>query len=236
MTTTATINTDLLKRLRRILRQESDLKSRIRKGPLRLAVITGAADEIAARLEATRGELKKTRMSADQKQLQLNERETRIEDLKGKRNACASNREYQLLSDQIAADQQANSVQSDEILELLERIDRLQASIAADEQALQAARAESERVRAVVEGELKQLNSELAEVQGELAEAGQQLPGDVRNTIRRLIASIGEDAIAPVEDNSCGHCNTTLVTQQISELTLQQVVWCKSCGSLLYLP
>ncbi len=85
------------------------------------------------------------------KQLQLREREARIKDLQVKLNTCSSNREYQALKEQIAADQQANSVLSDEILEALERIDVLQAEftkIQADRdkaaEGLQSVRVESE--------------------------------------------------------------------------------------------
>ena len=52
---------------------------------------------------------------------------TRSTSLKAKLNAAASNREYQALKDQIAADQMAGSVLADEILEALEKIDELAA-------------------------------------------------------------------------------------------------------------
>ncbi len=235
MTTTTQIDPVLLKRIRRLLRQQSDLNSRIRKCPIRVTMSRETETGLETSLAELRDTLKKSRMSADQKQLQLNERETHIEDLKGKRNACNSNREYQLLSDQIAADQQANSVLSDEILELLERVDSLQAEIAEKEKSLVEARVETARLQQIVDEELSRLQSELDEVRVELAEAEGLLPSDVRATVRRLAASIGEDAVAPVEENSCGHCNTKLTTQHVSELSMNQIVWCKSCGSLLYL-
>ncbi len=50
----------------------------------------------------------------------------RIVDLEGKLNTAASNREFSLLKEQIAADEQANSVLSDEILEALEQLDLMQ--------------------------------------------------------------------------------------------------------------
>ena len=79
-------------------------------------------------------------MAADQKQLQLKAGEEKIKDLKRKLNAAASNREYQILKEQIAADEMANSVLEDEILEALEKIDQFQAKIAEAEAALAAAR------------------------------------------------------------------------------------------------
>ncbi len=57
--------------------------------------------------------------------MQLKSREIRIEELEAKLNTAASNREFSTLKEQIAADKQANSVLSDEILETLEQIDVL---------------------------------------------------------------------------------------------------------------
>ncbi len=54
--------------------------------------------------------------------------------MKAKLNAAQSNREYQAFRDQIAADEMANSVLADEILEGLEKIDELQKIAAEAEQ------------------------------------------------------------------------------------------------------
>ncbi len=69
-------------------------------------------------------------MAADQKQLQLKSSEDKVKDLRRKLNAAASNREYQALLEQIAADEMANSVLADEILEALEKIDAFQKNLA----------------------------------------------------------------------------------------------------------
>ncbi len=229
------LDPQLLVRLHRILRQQEDLRSRIRKCPVRATLARKTEQNLESSLRDARQRLQQTRMAADQKQLQLNERETRIEEFRGKRNACDSNREYQLLTDQIAADQQANSVQSDEILELLERIDQIESAIAKTEAGLKQAQAETARVQATVNMELKQLETELAAVNQELGEAEARLPTDVRDAYRRMVEAVGEDAIAAVDDNCCGHCNTTQTAQVISELMLKNAVFCQSCGSLIYL-
>ena len=49
--------------------------------------------------------------------------EGKILELETKLNQSSTNREYQALKDQIAADNMANSVLADEILEAMERVD-----------------------------------------------------------------------------------------------------------------
>jgi len=56
-----------------------------------------------AELAKAQTDLKKLRVSADQKQLQLKAGEDKIKDLQRKLNTATSNREYQTLKDQIAA-------------------------------------------------------------------------------------------------------------------------------------
>ena len=80
------------------------------------------------------------RVATDQKQLQLKSDEQKIKDHRAKLNAAASNREYQILKEQIAADEMTNSVLEDEIIEAMEKVDQLQATIAEAEAALAAAR------------------------------------------------------------------------------------------------
>ena len=101
------VDTQVLKTLHRILKQRTDLNDRKSRGPRKIKIAENATRELNEALEEVQEQKKRTRMLADQKQLQLQEREAKIEDLKGKRNACSSNREFQLLNDTIAAGEQA---------------------------------------------------------------------------------------------------------------------------------
>ena len=145
------VDVKLLRSLHRILRQKTDLQGRIKRGPAKIQVAKNAEAAFKATLDEVSELLKTTRMNAERKQLQLQEREARIEDLNKKRNACESNREYQLLTDQIAADEQANSVQSDEILELLVKVDDIQEQVRTAENGLEKGKLETARVQAIVD-------------------------------------------------------------------------------------
>ncbi|MGI9472415.1 MAG: hypothetical protein ACR2NZ_12820, partial [Rubripirellula sp.] len=123
------ISTELLRRLHRIHRQRTDLKSQIARGPRQIKAGEGLVAKANADVDAAKAALKKATMGSDEKQLQLKSREAHIEELKAKLNTAASNREFSTLKEQIAADEQANSVQSDEILEALESIDTLDAEL-----------------------------------------------------------------------------------------------------------
>ena len=229
------IDYSLLRTLHRLLRQKTDLTERIEKGPRKVLIAENAERQFVVELDGVKERKTKAMMAADEKQLQLSEREAKIENLKTKLNTAESNKEFQLLKDQIAADEQANSVLSDEILEMLERIDGLERDQAVAEQNLEKAKAETESVRQKVKQDLSSLNEQLESVMQDLAENEKQLPGDVAVEYRRLVKNRGEDGLAETDMQTCGQCYTKITTQKVSELLMKQAVFCPSCGALMYI-
>ena len=187
-------------------------------------------------LAQARQDVKSATMACDEKQLQLNSREDRIEDLKAKLNTASSNKEFDLLKEQIAADRQANSVQSDEILEGLERIDQLQESVGQAEKELAEKQSEHEERVKSIETRMVQIRSDLDHVKEELEKSESEIPMVARSEYRRLTESRGEEALAPIEDGSCGGCNQTLSPQTIDRVRLNFLTECPCCSSWLYNP
>ena len=174
------------------------------------------------------------RRSSSEKTMQLNEREAKIEDMKGKLNVCDSNKEFQLLKDRIAADLQANSVLQDEILELLERLDVVNAEVAEAKANHQKAKDETVAMRDQVKLELSELNAEKERVTGELAESEKALPATMMDAYQRLVRLKGENTFAVSMIDTCDNCNQRLTTQTISDLMLKKLIYCPGCGAILY--
>ncbi len=168
--------------------------------------------------------------------MQLREREQRIQDVRVKLNGATSNREYQAFLEQIAADEQANSVLSDEILELLEKIGDLQKAAQVKEDELEQGRAELQQLRSRVDQEKQTLEVDVARLSGELTEAESSLPEAVRADYQRVVKARGEDGLAPLDGDCCGGCYQTITPQMVNELLMDKLLFCRSCGCLLYLP
>jgi predicted nucleic acid-binding Zn-ribbon protein len=231
-----TVSADALRQLHRIHRQLTDLRSRLDLGPKQVQAAAANLNRMKADVQRAKEQLTKTRVHADDKQLQLRQREDRIKDLQSKLNSCSSNREYQALQEQIAADEQANSVLSDEILEALEKIDEQQEQLEDRQKSFETASQKLDELQQRVETEKSGLESELARVQGELSEAEACLPADFRTDYQRITRARGEDALAQVDGETCGACYQVLTQQTINELRMSKPVFCKSCGAVLYLP
>jgi predicted nucleic acid-binding Zn-ribbon protein len=230
------VSASALRELHRLHRQLSELRSRLERGPRQIQATDAHVRKIQQDLDAAKENVKRTRITADQKELQLREREGRILDIRRKLNSCSTNREYQAFLEQIAADEQANSVLSDEILELLDKVKELQGVVEQVqvqklklEQELEALRQRVNESRAALELDVGRLTKDLAA-------AELQLPNDFRRDYQRLVNARGEEALAPLDGDCCGGCYQTLTPQTINELILAKPVFCKSCGCILYLP
>lgn len=231
-----TISAEILRQLHRIHRQRSDLMSRLARGPKQVAARQENCKLAEANLVATKEKLTKTKMVANEKELQLGTRESRVKDLQGKLNACSSNKEYQTLKEQIAADEQANSVLADEILEILNRIEGIEQDVIKAEKNIEIANQDLETTQKKIQNEKELLENDLARINDELGTVEAKLPGDFRGEYERLARARGHEALACVEGDSCGGCNQMLNPQTINNLMLNKPVFCSICGSLLYLP
>jgi predicted nucleic acid-binding Zn-ribbon protein len=230
------VSLDVLRTLHRIHRQLNDLRERLDRGPKQAhagEVNVKHREEDLARLHE---ELKAMRKGADQKQLQLKATEEKIKDLQRKLNMATSNREYQILKEQIAADEMANSVLEDEILEALEQTDAHGSKLAEAEIALAAARQRTAEIHAQIGKQEPHLLHDIQRLEGELRQCEADLPPTIREVYQRMVRQRGEDALAAVVDGCCGGCNQQVPLNIQAEIRLCHPTFCRTCGRLLYLP
>jgi predicted nucleic acid-binding Zn-ribbon protein len=225
-----------LRELHHIHRQLTELTSRRDRGPAQIKAGEANHEKLQHKLEQAKEQLTRLKVRSDDRQLQLQEREDRINDWKAKLNTCGSNREYQALKEQIAADEQANNVLMGEILEALEELDQRQETIDQLAQETATSHTKLEELRQRVEHEGPQLQAELDQVHERLKVAESKLPEDIRIDYFRIAKARGEEALAPIDGETCGSCYQMLTIQTMNELYMDKPVFCKSCGALLYLP
>ncbi|MEW4455887.1 phospholipase [Bremerella sp. JC817] len=226
---------EVLQELHRIHRQLSDLRSRLARCPIR---ITAAENRVVAAEQVVvdvKESIKNTKMTADRKQLQLRESESKIGVIEGKLNAANTNEEFQIFKEQIAAAQMANSVMSDEILEALEKVDQLEVKLTEADKGVLNAKEDLAKIQNEVNQQRGVMETELARVLEILEGVEKDVPPDIRQDYKRVVKARGEEALASVVNNYCTQCNVQLRIQTVSDLKLGRPVFCSSCGALLYL-
>lgn len=225
-----------VRNLHQLLLLVADIKGQLERGPRQLQTAQLHFIAAAEALKDCKEAIKNKKMEADRKQLQLREREAKVHEWEGKMNAAKNNREFQAIKEQIAADTQANSVLSDEILEALEEIDRLNFEAKCLEEKQKIALADKEKTESMIAQRMATLRDELARIEANLAAAVAPLPDEFKGTYLRLVSSRAHEAMAPLDDVSCGGCNTGLPPRILDKLRLAVPIPCPSCGRLLYRP
>lgn len=228
------LSMQLVRRLHRLHEQLADVRGQLRRGPLQLKVAEQKVESIEQQIAEQQAELRKRRMLADQKQLQLASREAKLVDWEGKLNSATKDREFQAIKEQIAADRQANLVLSDEILEVMESLDDSHRLIASLQEQLQIVTKERDAFAEQLAARAVVLQAEQQRLEEDLAGTERQIPGDFAPDYRRMVAGRGEDAMAPLDGESCGGCYQIISPSLLDKLRLGQPVICTSCSRLLY--
>jgi predicted nucleic acid-binding Zn-ribbon protein len=207
-------------------KQLKEIQDHLSRGPRQIKArevrITEAETELAAREH----ELKEARSTVDRKNLDLRSKESHLQDLQGKLNTAASNREYDIIRGQMDADRAAKAVLEDEILEWLERIDAQQKDIAASKAAIKEAQQERERFANDFEKKAADLSRSETNLKAQITEAEKIIPPELTAQYRRLVEAYGAEALASAEN---GVCNQNKVL-----LNSGTLMFCSVCGRLIY--
>ena len=225
-----------LRVLHRIHRQIRDLRDRLAQGPRQIRAKEITWREALERLAHLQEESKRLQIAIDEKQLTLKSREENVRKRRAQLMEAKSNREYQLLLDQIRADEVANSTLADEILEDMERLDQLKEKIAAAKEEVAKARQDLEQTRQQVANTEPKLRAEMDGLIREQTQEENKLPTDFRELYDRVVRAKAEDALAPVDGQFCGGCHQQVPLNAINGMLRGEPVLCRACGRLLYLP
>jgi len=224
-----------LKRLHQLHQQLHTVQQELERGPKLIKARQAASQQKQTDLDAQRERTTQLRMAADRKSLQLKTNEARMQDLRTKLNQAASNREFDVLRTQIDADKMANSVLEDEILEALEQVDAGQLAGKRMEQELVVCKTEEVKAAEKVAATEAGLKAKAAELRGEMGSSEKHLPADILTTYKRMVQAYGAGALAEVNNKVCSFCYVQLPAQMSLQLNSGQLLFCKTCGRLLYL-
>jgi len=231
-----TVTAAALRQLHRVHQQLADLRDRLDRGPRKVKACEANVARLSTELDSAREAAQQAKMTGDRKQLDLKTSEQKIVDYRAKLNTAASNKEYQTLLEQIAATEMANSVLSDEILEGFDKIDVLDAVRKTVENQFRISSEDLEKTRSAVQEDVIVIKDDITRLEIELVDSEAALPENFKVDYERVVRNKGADALATVEDGVCTGCGQQITLNMQSELQLSKLIFCRSCGCLLYLP
>lgn len=223
------------------LREVQDLDTRIgaldrqlAAVPGRLAAIDGEITAARGRLDATEEELKEAASSRRKAEGELEMAEAAVSRYDDQLLAARTNDEYRGLRKQIGATRARISGIEDQILALMEDMDRLRDDVAARTREFGAIRSEFEAKKTDVRQEAQRRRAKHAALSGQRNTAAATLPAPLAARYERIRKARAGIAVVVTSDSRCDECSVRMRPQSFEEIRMgRKLVTCESCSRIL---
>lgn len=216
-------------------RRLAQLKSEAARIPAEIAAAQQRVADESAKLESAKNELK--RIETERKKLELDAESKRQQILKYRTqlNQIKSNIEYQALNKEISkAESDIRQIEDIE-LDLMEKLDKLQPALKAEQAQLKEVTAKGESEKTELQQRAKLIEVEQAQLKADRDQLVTAVDPDLLTRYERLLRSKGDLAIVPVKHGNCGGCHLNVPPQIIHNAKLgSELVSCSYCSRILY--
>ncbi|MDR1926067.1 MAG: hypothetical protein LBQ66_16995 [Planctomycetaceae bacterium] len=228
----------VLERIHNLQSQLGELNGRLRRGKLLMKSQSDAIDKNAATLQKINDEYNKLRGYAKQKELEVTHNDQNLERRRTQLREAKSNKEYQALQSQIAADEAARGVLDDEAIEAIEKADEFFVNIEAAEVELKKSQDLFERTKKKYFEDKPVIEADIVTVSELLKVEEVKLPRDFKEIYDRLVRTVGgKESLSVVENQRyCGACNHQIPINSLAIILQKKPIVCSSCARLLYVP
>jgi uncharacterized protein len=226
----------ILREIHRLRRHAADLHEQIDRGPRALKAQQARVERLEEALKEAQEAIKRLKVQAREKEVTLRTKVQQIAKHQKQLNEAKGKKEYDALQGEILAEQKAMSDLEDDILNDMADTEERTAKLPEVEKGVQQAKEEAARFERENQGRQANLTEQLSAALQSIKEVEASLPEDARAYYERIFAGRGVDALAAVHGRTCAACYTEITAQNYNELLQNQLVTCKSCGRIVYLP
>ena len=213
-------------RLRRILNTQPALAAGLKETQAQRTQGLQAAEARAKSLELKRNQL----------ETELGSKEQQVKKLQVQLYQVKTNKEYSALQLEIEGNKADKSVLEEEILKLMEEVDRAKAQVASEKQQLKTQEGELKVRLDQIEQESQKIKGAIEQLQGARAALVPKVDPKVLNQYERILERKEGSALVPVRGDACSGCHMVLPPQAINEvLTNTRLIPCESCARILYI-
>jgi len=191
----------------------------------------------AERVAMIRQELKRLRRESDRIEQEIRECEEKLTKLKIQINQAKSNEEYQVLTEQKNRLEEEVGAKEEEGLETLSKSEKLGEELKEAEEAWAEAKRELEQAESEVAAEIAEIDKRLEELAKQRAEVASKVESKYLSQYERVLNRHHDRAVVPVQGGVCQGCFMSVTPQMVNSLMIgREIVVCKSCQRILYLP
>lgn len=235
--------TDKLLKVYRVDRKIEGLQSRLRAAERFLGQQNSEIESLSKRSTAIESQLRQLRAAQGEAEGEAAQHEAHIAELRERMNQASTNKEYKALLTEVNTFKDKKSEQESRALELMEKIEALQA----EQSGLRDAGEERGKVKKIAESEREQraneIGEQLAELKAEREKLAAEVPESTLAKYEEMVERLDEDAMAPIEiadrrrhEFHCGSCMMLVPVEAMSALLSHGgLTQCPSCGCILFL-
>jgi len=212
------------------------LKMELANKPLELEAIQKAFEakkQSLAALEQKSLEIAKARK---ERELELGTNEESIKKLQGQLYSLKTNKEFQVMLNQIQGAKADSSVIEEKILVLFEEADKIKKEIEQENSKLKDEEKLSLEDKKKVDLRVKEINDRINVLEAQRKQALPEVTPQMLAQYERILQSRDGLAIVSVKDGSCGGCHMLVPAQVINLIRMyERVVTCEVCNRILYI-
>lgn len=200
--------------------------------------------ELKSRLDALQTSQREAQAEAGNLELDLKSRDAHIEKLRTQQQNTRNNREYQAILLEINTQKIDRGKVEDATIRVMEQVERNAEQITELTAQLESETGKLEQMRSEISDRLAQLQAEIDRVTPEREQAAKACTPTAQAAFDRLAERYDGEAMAALtrthprrEEYACTACNIDVVTDVYNRLhSRDDLVFCPSCGRLLYIP
>ncbi len=203
------------------------------------AEIAGLREEHARKnqgVQQAESRYKSLEVKRNQLETDLGQKEQQTKKFQVQLYQVKTNKEYAALQLEIAGLKADQSVLEEEILKIMEEVDRAKSQMVAERAALKAEEATLSSRIGAVEQESERIKASMEQIKAGRAELIEKVEPRILGQYERILERKEGSALVPVRGNACSGCNMVLPPQAINEIQMNtQLIPCESCARILYI-
>lgn len=226
---------EILKRVQEVDREIYSIRQDLLAIPEAVRELTEAFESQKSRMTRLETELKEIQLRQKKKEGELGEKEGTIRKYDSQLSSVKTNKEYAALQQQTTSLKADCSILEDEILSILDEIERALKAVREERDRLAQVEKESEKKQEELLTRTDSLKAQSAGLQEKRKEIISQVPPETRELYERIVEKKEGLALVPVGGEACGACRIEIRPQLLNEIRLgEALVVCENCSRILY--
>lgn len=212
------------------LKDEKDTK------PEQIKALEVSLEEKKKNLNSSEQALKEMLNERKAEELELASKEEGIKKLQIQLYQLKTNKEYAAMLKEIEGMKADASLLEDQVLEILDKIDKQKEGIDAGKQALLKEEEKTKQEKNKIQMRVKEIDDCLAKLEAQRKEISSNVDRKLLAQYERVLKNRDGLAIVKVSNNACDGCNMSLPPQMINLIKMyERIVSCEVCQRILYL-